>query len=474
MVPDDTPSRTRTVPVERGRIARLTAELRAFLICAGHGFAGEAEPLSLFPIDRQVAIGRATETGPPEDPEAALLADALISRQHAEITRTGQFDFVIRDLGSLNGTIVNGRRIDHPVELQPGATIAVGRTMLVFRLCDPAELRALKQDHLAPFGPVPTMSPAMALLKQKLRRLAPSDLDLLMVGETGVGKEVYARAVHHESGRPGAFTAINCAALPETLIESELYGYARGAHSTAGVAKPGLIERAHRGTLFLDEIAEMPSAAQAKLLRFLQTRSFMPLGSTRPIELDVRVIAATNRAVDGFYTGSSTLRPDLEARLGPEPLRIPALRDRIEDVGALLSYFLRGRPLDFEPGAYRAFYQYSWPGNVRELEKVAALLAALADEDGGPVTLDQLPDTMVRPHGERRAVVERRPGAFRPPARPAPSVGELERLLEEHDGDVASVARTLGRQRTLVWRWLRKSHVDPHQYRRKMPDSGDT
>ena len=153
----------------------------------------------------------------------------------------------------------------------------------------------MKTELVTPLGPVATVSPALAVACDRLRRLAPSESELFIVGETGVGKEVYARAVHDASGRKGRFMAINCAAIPRDLVESELFGYRQGAHSTAHAAKPGLIEEAEGGTLFLDEIGEMTGEAQIKLLRFLQDRELTPLGATRPRRMDVRIVAATNR-----------------------------------------------------------------------------------------------------------------------------------------------------------------------------------
>src|SRR5262249_51046424 len=154
-------------------------------------------------------------------------------------------------------------------------------------------------------------------------RLAASANELLIVGETGVGKEVYARAVHRESGRKGRFVAINCAAIPRELVESELFGYRQGAHSTAHQAKPGLIEEAEGGTLFLDEIGEMSAEARTKLLRFLQDRELTPLGATRPRRIDVRVIAATNRTLSGGAEGNGPVRDDIVARLGAAPIHLP-------------------------------------------------------------------------------------------------------------------------------------------------------
>src|SRR5262249_6418154 len=151
------------------------------------------------------------------------------------------------------------------------------------------------EEAVHPLAPLPTLSPSLALTSTKLRLLARSNTEILLVGETGVGKEVFADAVHTASGRSGKMVAINCAAIPRELLESELFGYEKGAHSTAQGRKTGLVELANGGTLFLDEIGDMPVELQSKLLRFLQDRRFTPLGSTRMIEADVRIIAATSR-----------------------------------------------------------------------------------------------------------------------------------------------------------------------------------
>src|SRR5260221_2441332 len=194
----------------------------------------------------------------------------------------------------MNGILVDNARIVGSVTLLDGALEFIGNLVGVFRVVSALELETIKIDLVQPFGPVATSSPAMALACDRLRRLAASEGELLIVGETGVGKEVYARAVHQASARKGRFIAINCAAIPRELVESELFGYRHGAHSTAHQAKPGLIEEAEGGTLFLDEIGEMTGEAQIKLLRFLQDRELTPLGSTRPRRIDVRGVAATN------------------------------------------------------------------------------------------------------------------------------------------------------------------------------------
>ena len=265
------------------------------------------------------------------------------------------------------------------MRLRDGALLFFGNHVAVFRMVSQIELEAIKAELVAPFGPVATASPALAVACDRLRRLAASDGELLILGETGAGKEVYARAVHQASGRKGRFVAINCAAIPRELVESELFGYRQGAHSTAHQAKAGLIEEAEGGTLFLDEIGEMTPEAQIKILRFLQDRELTPLGSTRPRQMDVRIVAATNRTAAGPGKGPSGLRDDIVGRLGAAPIHLPPLRNRVEDLGVLAAHFL-GRASSsakFEQPAFRALALHGWPLNVRELEKIISTAAVL-------------------------------------------------------------------------------------------------
>ena len=345
-----------------------------------------------------------------------------------------------------------------------GDVILVGRQAAVFRWLTPEHTRAIAEELNRPFGPTRAIAPAMALLLQRLRRLAPSREEVLLTGETGVGKEVYAQALHAASGRRGPFLAINCAALPVELVESELFGYARGAHSQATESRAGLLARAEGGTLFLDEIGDMPPAAQAKLLRFLQTRSYHPLGAATPRTLDVRVLAATTRSqIDESGQG---LRPDLAGRLGAEPLVIPPLRQRTEDIGALIGFFLGGGPKQLEGAAFAALLTHTWPQNVRELEKVVRQ-AALFAESEDVIRLEHLPLRL----RERDAAAGT--GDAREPAlpegrrrrRPMPDRDELVKLLERYRGNVAEVARHLDRHWGVVQRSLSKHRIDAAAYR---------
>jgi transcriptional regulator with PAS, ATPase and Fis domain len=233
-------------------------------------------------------------------------------------------------------------------------------------------------------------------------QVAPTATTVLLLGESGTGKEVIARFLHRASSRAHRpFVAVNCAALPDHLLEAELFGYERGAFTGAVQSKPGLLEQAAGGTLFLDEVAEMSPAAQAKLLRVLQEREFQRLGGTRMIRADVRIVAATNRDLNAAMM-KGEFREDLYYRLNVFPIRLPALRERRDDILPLCEAFLAaiGRDLGqpaagISRDARRQLLDYHWPGNVRELRNVLERAAILSD--GGLITSDQLGLTVAAP-----------------------------------------------------------------------------
>jgi transcriptional regulator with PAS, ATPase and Fis domain len=227
---------------------------------------------------------------------------------------------------------------------------------------------------------------------------------VLLTGESGTGKEVVARFIHHASRRAkGPFVALNCAALPDQLLESELFGHERGAFTGAIAAKPGRIEQAGGGALFLDEVGEMAPAVQAKLLRVIEEREFMRLGSTRALHADIRVIAATNRDLHAAITRGE-FREDLYYRLGVFEIALPPLRERVEDILPLADAFLVeigetvGRPAaGISADAKDQLLAYAWPGNVRELRNAMERAVILAD--GGQVQSEHLPLAPARPAG---------------------------------------------------------------------------
>ncbi|MCB2187196.1 MAG: sigma 54-interacting transcriptional regulator [Deltaproteobacteria bacterium] len=219
-------------------------------------------------------------------------------------------------------------------------------------------------------------SPAMAELHSMIAKVAPSKASVLLMGESGTGKTLVARVIHELSSRAdGPFVKVNCAALPETLLESELFGHERGAFTGASETKPGRCEEADGGAIFLDEIAEMPLGLQAKLLRFLQEREFERLGSTKTRKVDVRIIAATNQDLTELVERGA-FRQDLYYRLNVFPILIPPLRERRQDIPLMIAHFMEknareySRRLVLEPGAERILTGYAWPGNVRELENL--------------------------------------------------------------------------------------------------------
>jgi transcriptional regulator with PAS, ATPase and Fis domain len=424
------------------------------LIASVHGRA--VIPL---PAEGPLVVGRgqtAVRAGEGGAATMVLLPDNLLSREHLRIS-LGERGHQVEDLESRNGTFLDGRRLVQPTRLSEGALVLFGNQVGVYRQLSDAALEALRRDAEAPFGPVPTFSPALAVIYARLRKLARTDVELLLVGETGVGKEIAARGIHRVSGRSGPFVAINCASLPAALVESELFGFVSGAHSTARVAKPGLIETAEKGTLLLDEIGDMPPDLQAKIFRFLQERMIRPLGATRPRRVDVRVLAATTRL--GIGPGPDGLRPDLVARLGVEPIAIPPLRKRPEEVPSLVALFGAEALLALEPAALRALALYGWPLNVREVEKT--IHNALAMSNGGHLRLEHLPSN-IRSALDRGVVIEAPPRR----QRAAPDRVDLERLLKQHDGNISGVARALDRKWNVVYRWLLRYKLQAGRFRK--------
>lgn len=235
-------------------------------------------------------------------------------------------------------------------------------------------------------------SPAMRKVLELIDKVAPTDATVLVLGESGTGKELVARRIHHTSPRRDKpLVAVHCATFPENLLESELFGYERGAFTGATRRKVGHFEYADGGTIFLDEVGELPASVQAKLLRFLQERQFTRLGGVEPVRVDVRVIAATNRDLEREVR-EGRFREDLFYRLNVFPIELPPLRERKEDIPLLVEHFLRqrNRPPDVvSPEAMEALLAYDWPGNVRELENVIERALILAGE--GRITPDLLP-----------------------------------------------------------------------------------
>ena len=297
-------------------------------------------------------------------------------------------------------------------------------------------------------------SPAIRAALDVVLLAAPTDATVLVEGETGTGKELVAQALHRLSRRArGPLVAVNCAALPETLLESELFGHVKGAFTGASEARQGRFRQAHGGTLFLDEIGEMPIGLQPKLLRVLQENEVTPVGADKPQPVDVRVIAATNRRLHDLVA-DGRFRADLYYRLNVVPLPLPPLRERREDVEALAVHFLRGRGRRMTPAALEALSRHSWPGNVRELQNLVERLCVLRPQ--GDLDVADLPPDV-------------RDGPLPPAPRHLPAegvnlyqlLGELEdqlirEALERTGGNKNQAARYLGLNRTTLVEKLRK------------------
>jgi sigma-54 dependent transcriptional regulator, acetoin dehydrogenase operon transcriptional activator AcoR len=312
-----------------------------------------------------------------------------------------------------------------------------------------------------------------------IERIGPTELSCVILGETGTGKEVVATELHRASGRRGSLQAINCAAIPQNLLESELFGYRRGAFSGADRDKPGLIKLADGGTLFLDEIGDMPLEAQAKLLRVLQAHEVFPLGATTPERVDIRVVCATHRDLYAFVSDGK-FRGDLFARLNEHAVKLPPLRERKEDIFQLARAFAikYGQPdLTFSFSFLVALLHYDWPFNVRELESCIKRGVALVGE-GQPLDTRQLPDAIsehMKAYGDRNRVptpsILPPPPALAPPSqnspssRAAPSEPELRALLQRHHGNIAAVGRELGKERMQIHRWLKRYQINLEDYR---------
>jgi transcriptional regulator with PAS, ATPase and Fis domain len=314
----------------------------------------------------------------------------------------------------------------------------------------------------SPYRDLLGATPRMQRLFRLAQKVAPSESTILLTGESGTGKELFARAIHLQSLRAGGpFVAVNCGAIPEGLIESELFGFARGAFTGASSSRRGLIEEADGGTLFLDEIAETPTSTQVKLLRFLESGEVRRLGENETRIVNARVVAATNQDL-GRAVEQGTFRQDLFYRLNVVHLELPPLRDRRDDVPLLAAYFLEryakrlGKNVNrFSSEAQALLLRYDYPGNVRELENAIEHAVALAE--GEAVTASDLPAIFSR----SRLLPD---GAVTAEARDGWSLEEVERehigrVLRRQKWNLVSAARQLGISRTTLWRKMRRYRI---------------
>jgi DNA-binding NtrC family response regulator len=326
---------------------------------------------------RACRLGAAPSVVGTEAGVALVLSDDRVSGRHLEVRATDT-GFAVRDLGSTNGTWYEGSRLA-AADVVAGATLKLGRTAV--RIEPEAQALEVTPSQAQRFGELVGASLAMREVFAVLERVAPTDATVLVEGETGTGKELVARALHAASPRrSGPFVAVDCGALPEGLLDSELFGHVKGAFTGAAAPRGGLFVRADRGTIFLDELGRIPPSVQARLLRVLEERMVRPVGGDRERAIDVRVVAATRDQLDA-EVAAGRFRADLLYRLAVVRLRLPPLRSRREDLPRLVTELLRGRGLDDPapsgPGLERLI-AHAWPGNVRELRNVLDRALALA------------------------------------------------------------------------------------------------
>ncbi|MEM9695807.1 MAG: sigma 54-interacting transcriptional regulator [Myxococcota bacterium] len=393
-----------------------------------------------WPVSGSMPIGR-------EAPAEVLLDDAKVSRHHATVSmRRGALTLV--DEGSRNGTLLDGEPIEGEVALREGSVLRLGRCLLM-AVADAPRHRPGAEAGLD--GRL-IGGPSLAEVRRAIRHGAQASLPCLIEGETGTGKERVAEAFHFATGRAGELVATNCAALPETLIESELFGHVRGAYSGSAQDRAGLFVRADGGSLFLDEIGEIPLEVQAKLLRVLEDGQVRPIGADRARRVNAQLLAASNRDLAAMVEAGG-FRRDLFHRLAIHRIRLPPLRDRREDIPALVDHF---REPD-EPPASAAILErwmlHDWPGNVRELRGAVRLAMAKARLEGADEVLPRhLPPLPPLPAGTPRkaASMERQ---------------QIEAELRRQRGRVTDTCRALGVSRSWFYEKIRRLEIDPNDFR---------
>ena len=378
-------------------------------------------------IDLLRAVRQSDETTP-----VVMISGHGTIRDAVDATRSGAFDFLEKPL-------------------------ARDRVLLVTKhALERSDLQRENQRFRELVGDAPSMigsSPAFRHAVDEATQVARSDVSVLLLGESGTGKELLAAHIHRESPfAPGPFVKVNCAAIPTELIESELFGHEKGAFTGAAALRRGKFEQADGGTIFLDEVGDLHEASQAKLLRILQDGELQRVGGEQSIHVNVRVISATNRALDELVA-SGKFREDLYYRLRVVPIRLPALRERRQDIGDLVAYFLAEfcarnnfRPREIDPDVVPVLERYAWPGNVRELRNVVERMGILTR--GDRITSESIPLEVRRPDAPR-------PTAGLQEIRDAAERERIRQALDQTDWNVSGAARLLGTERTSLHKRLR-------------------
>ena len=377
----------------------------------------------------------------------AAFDDGKVSRKHAALHCQGG-KLTLRDLGSRNGTSVNGDRIDE-AELFHGDVITIGRILAIAHLGARHVPRHVHSDIVG-------VSAAHSRILHRIAIVARKDITVLIRGETGVGKELVARAIHEQSGRPGPLVAVNCSALTEGVLASELFGHTKGAFSGAEQERDGLVAAASGGTLFLDEIGDASPAMQGALLRLLEEREYRQVGSDKLSRSDARFITATNVDLDAAVE-AGRYRADLVSRLRRFVIEVPPLRERLADIIVLANHFAERK---LSRSLSLALLRYAWPANVRELQ--AVIEQAGLESDGDALKLS----------GElkKRLAATPRPAAKKPikgrgVKRDRPSSEALSQRFRELDQNASALASELGVGRTTLYRWFREAGIDVRDIR---------
>ena len=397
----------------------------------------------------------------PRESGIGLQSDQRASRLHAEIIRQpGTKGVWLIDRNSSNGSYLNGSEVTQ-IELSDGDIIRVGDSFLLFRLL---ELKTPDAKIPGLIGRAPVIQKARSLIGQ----VAETDANVLLLGQSGTGKGVAARAIHELSGKSGPFVTLNCSTIPEQLAESHLFGHRKGAFTGATDSRTGVFEAANGGTLFLDEVGTLPATIQSKLLVALEERLITPVGATRALSVDGRVVGATNAEL-AEEVENKRFRGDLWARLSDFIIEMPPLEDRPEDILPLLATALPEPCPPLDPDLVEALLLYHWPFNVRELLKLGQELT-IRGKGRCELSLEMVESRLQRmkPGSAVDTKSSDSPDNRRTlPAIPnRPSRTELELLLAAHNGVLADIGRATGRSRRQVRRWLEKHGLSAEDYKK--------
>ncbi len=414
----------------------------------------------------ELQIGRGSDRDFAVADACLTIPDRWLSSSHARL----QYSFgrwILHDLNSKNGSLVNGEAVSRR-ELKDGDVLELGHTFFLYRESPTLGSSASDAPASIDFEGQPrtslplTLHSDLAFEIEKLEKLASTDISILILGESGCGKEIVAKHLHTQSQRRGKFVPVNCGALPAGLVESELFGHKRGSFSGASEDNIGLVRSADGGTLFLDELADLPVTSQAALLRVLQEKEVRPVGATQSTQVEVRILSATHLNLDELVE-KGDFRRDLFARVSGYRITLPNLNSRPEDIGLLLGVFLceGGSVRDGSESpsltidAARKLMNYTWPLNVRELK--SCLTTSLILADGQPIDVQHLPEPL--------RLYEVAQNTVSSESKDEQRKAELLALLATHRGNISAVARAMDKDRKQIQRWVKRFSIDLKRFR---------